>query len=69
MLQRFADDVLDPNDHLEVTGNVVSDLCTWAKFEWMEPPFEYTLSGMKLCDAYTYLALLGGPEKISFMVQ
>lgn len=69
MLQRFADDVLDPNDHLKVTGNVVSDLCTWAKFEWMEPPFEYTLSGMKLCDAYTYLALLGGPEKISFMVQ
>ena len=64
MLQRFADDILDPMDNLQVTGKVIDDLKTWAKFEWMEPPFEYTLTGVKLCDAYTYLALLGGPEKV-----
>lgn len=69
ILQMFADDILDPMDNLQVTGKVIEDLKTWAKFEWMEPPFEYTLTGVKLCDAYTYLALLGGPEKVSFMVQ
>ena len=69
MLQIFADEVLDPTDRLKVSGQVVEDLKTWTKLEWMDPPFEYTLTGVKLCDAYTYLALLGGPEKVSFMVQ
>ena len=51
------------------TFKIISGNRLKSKFEWMEPPFEYTLTGVKLCDAYTYLALLGGPEKVSFMVQ
>lgn len=69
MLQHFADDILDPNDKFKTTGKPVEDLKTWCKMAWVEPPFEYTLNGVKLCDAYTYMALLGGPEKVSFLVQ
>ena len=43
MLQIFADEVLDPTDRLKVSGQVVEDLKTWTKLEWMDPPFEYTL--------------------------
>lgn len=68
LLQEFADEVLDPNDTLVVTGRPKDDLVTWCSFDMPDPPFEYTVSGVKLCDAYTYLALLGGPEKVSFMV-
>ena len=51
-----------------MTGKPREDLTTWCSLPMPNPPFEYTVSGVKLCDAYTYLALLGGPEKVSFMV-
>jgi hypothetical protein len=51
-----------------VTGLPREDLITWSKMRWEQPPFQYTPTGIKLTDSWTYMILLGGVDKIAFMI-
>ena len=55
-------------DKFVITENYRKDLITWCSIPWEDPPFKYSIFGVHFSDAWTYMVLLGGVEKVSVMV-
>ena len=55
-------------DKYHVSGNARKDLIKWCSFPWEDPPFHYSVSGLVLSDAWTYMVCLGGIERVSSLV-
>jgi hypothetical protein len=64
----FFDILRSTDENFDVTGSAKADLIKWCSFPWEEPPFHYTWYGVELSACWTFMAKLGGIEKISYLV-
>ena len=63
----YFEDLLDGEKFL-VTGNARKDLTKWCSMPWEDPPFKYSVSGLHLSDAWTYMVMMGGIERVSALI-
>lgn len=65
--ESYYDDLMH-GKKFHVSGHARTDLVKWCSMPWEDPPFHYTSSGIAMSDAWTYMILLGGTERVSALV-